>query len=410
MKINEFLKQGVTPYQTADCIVTELQAHGFSVNADKFTRGGKYVIRKGNAVFGIVIGEGRDIQVAACHTDTPCFKFKQQPDKTVGNATVWLTEPYGGAIRHTWTDRPLGIAGVVAVKNAAGASIVPVELRGRYTIPSVAIHFNRTVNENCSLNAATDFNILGTGSLLSVVADELGVCKEDVLSTDLRTFCADEPYESGADLVSPRIDNLTSAYSILTALCDSAVSGIAIGAFFDLEEVGSRGEGGADTPILAQTVEKLARDLGLGADTKAYVMSVDNAHGEHPLHPELTANTDCARLGGGIVIKYNANLRYSTTVESGALVKLLCQKANVPVQVFSQRSDLPCGSTLGTINVGHVDCVSADIGIAQLAMHAASEVCAVADVASMTQFLRAFYSANITDPDRVSTAGNIQVD
>jgi len=403
MTINEFLQQGVTPYQVADNVVSVLTQNGFTEASGKLVRGGKYIVRKGCAVFGIAIGEGSDFHVAACHTDTPCFKFKQQPDKRVGEATVWLTEPYGGAIRHTWTDRPLGIAGVVAVREAQGARVCPVVLSGRYTIPSVAIHFNRTVNENCALNAATDFNVLGTGSLRSVVADALGVDEADILCTDLRTFCPDEPYESGLDFVSPRIDNLTSAYSILTALCESNPSAITVGAFFDLEEVGSRGEGGADSPILADLLAQIARDLCLDGTQKVYAMSVDNAHGEHPLHPELTANTDTARLGGGIVVKYNANLRYSTTVRSGALARLVCEKAGVASQVFSQRSDLPCGSTLGVINVGHLDCVSADIGIAQLAMHAASEVCRKSDIDAMTAFLTAFFSARIAATDTTVT-------
>ena len=60
MTINEFLKLGVTPYQTADNIVSELTKNGFVPADAKFVRGGKYVVRNGCAVFGIVIGEGNE--------------------------------------------------------------------------------------------------------------------------------------------------------------------------------------------------------------------------------------------------------------------------------------------------------------------------------------------------------------
>ena len=78
-------------------------------------------------------------------------------------------------------------------------------------------------------------------------------------------------------------------------------------------------------------------------------------------------------MNGGVVIKFNANQRYATDGRSCAVFRAVCADAGVPVQVMANRSDLPGGSTLGSIAGTLVPVSTVDIGLAQLAMHSAWE-------------------------------------
>jgi len=70
-----------------------------------------------------------------------------------------------------------------------------------------------------------------------------------------------------------------------------------------------------------------------------------------------------------------------------------CRRADLPVQSYCNRADLPGGSTLGSIANTRVSVPTVDIGLAQLAMHAANESCDVRDVDVLTDAMRAFYTA-----------------
>jgi aspartyl aminopeptidase len=92
------------------------------------------------------------------------------------------------------------------------------------------------------------------------------------------------------------------------------------------------------------------------------------------------------------VLKLNANERYATDALSAAVFEQACVDAGVPLQRFVSRSDLPCGSTIGPITAGRLGVSTVDVGLPQLAMHSARELCGSADparlVAALTAFLR----------------------
>ena len=101
----------------------------------------------------------------------------------------------------------------------------------------------------------------------------------------------------------------------------------------------------------------------------SFMLSIDNAHADHPNHMEYTDKTTKVEMNKGIVIKYNANQRYTTDAVSGAVFQAVCQAAGVPTQRYSNRADLPGGSTLGNISTAHLSVPTVDIGLPQLAMH-----------------------------------------
>ena len=112
---------------------------------------------------------------------------------------------------------------------------------------------------------------------------------------------------------------------------------------------------------------------------RSFLVSADNAHAIHPDHPEYADADNCPRMNKGVVIKFNANQHYATDGRSCAVFRAICTDAGVPVQVMANRSDLPGGSTLGCIAGTLVPVSTVDIGLPQLAMHAAWETMGIAD-------------------------------
>ena len=101
------------------------------------------------------------------------------------------------------------------------------------------------------------------------------------------------------------------------------------------------------------------------------------------------------RLGGGVVLKYNASQKYTTNALSGGIFRAICEKAGVPVQTFTNRADEPGGSTLGNLQSHSLPIPMADIGLAQLAMHSAVETAAVSDANAMVRAVAAFYRVHL---------------
>jgi aspartyl aminopeptidase len=125
------------------------------------------------------------------------------------------------------------------------------------------------------------------------------------------------------------------------------------------------------------------------------MVSADNAHACHPNHPEYSDRNHTVHMNEGIVIKYNANQRYTSDAVSAALFKLVCDEAKSPVQYYANRADMPGGSTLGNIANTQVSLNTVDIGLPQLAMHSANETAAVSDLDDMVKVLCELYSSDI---------------
>ena len=150
--------------------------------------------------------------------------------------------------------------------------------------------------------------------------------------------------------------------------------------------------------MLQRLLERICNDLHLDADRmlhNSFMVSADNAHALHPNHPEYSDSANAPLLGGGVVLKFNANQRYTTDGVSAAVFRKCCTDAGVPVQTYYNRADLPGGSTLGCISLGHVSVLSADIGLPQLAMHSCYETAALSDGRALEQAMAAFYSAHL---------------
>ena len=274
------------------------------------------------------------------------------------------------------------------------------------TIPSVAVHQSRGVNEGFSVNAQVDLAPLLAFSSDIENNEELikTIVGENVISYDLYLVNADMPYSFGLNdefLASPRIDNLTSVYASLSALVkEGARTGVCVAACMDNEEMGSLTAQGADGDFMETVLRRIAYSLRFDdmeyykALANSFLLSVDNAHASHPNHPEKSDPTNKTALGGGVVIKNHANRAYVTDGLSSAVVKTIFDKANVHYQTFFNRSDVRSGSTLGSIALRHTSMAGADIGLPQLAMHSAVETAHGDDLCEMVKLTRALYECD----------------
>ena len=408
----KFIKNSPTAYHTVASVKERLVADGYvelyEGEAWSLADGGKYfVTRNGSSVIAFRKSAAKSFIITASHSDSPAFRVKASGESALGAYTKLPVERYGGMILYSWFDRPLSIAGRVVVRTDDGIAVKLLNVdRDLLVIPSVAIHLNRTVNEKFSPNPAQDLiPLLGAGGervdLVSLIATELGVKGEDVISHDLFLYTRDEGRAVGASgelLLSPRLDDLECVYSSLEAFIDAKEQGmIPVLAVFDNEEVGSDTKQGAASTFLFDTLSRIfpERDEYLAALASSYMVSADNAHAKHPNHPELSDADNAPTVNGGVVVKFNANQKYTTDSISAAIFTEACRATGVKHQTYYNRADMPGGSTLGSIANTKVSISTVDVGLPQLAMHSAVETAGAFDLYDMISVLTRLYSSSI---------------
>ena len=345
---------------------------------------------------------------AAAHGDSPTFKIRQQAEAAPAGGLKRLSvEPYGGMISRSWLDRPLSVAGRVVVRTEDGLAVRLVNVdRDLLVIPSVAIHLDREVNKGTALKANTDLlPILGdekSKDFTEIVAASLGISAENVVATDLFLYPRTPASLLGAEeelVGGARLDDLQCAFGCFEGFLQAEESAsVPLFCLFDHEEVGSGSRQGADSTFLQDVTGRICERMGWELPqltANSFLVSADNAHALHPAHPEYADKNEYPVVNGGVVVKYNANQKYTTDAVSGAVFLEMCREAGVRVQRYSNRADLPGGSTLGNISTAHFSVPSVDIGLAQLAMHAAYEVSGAADTESLARIMTYYFGRSL---------------
>ena len=409
--LREFLDASHSVYHAADYLAKTLENEGYTrLNEGKkwvLVPGGKYyLVRGGTAVIAFRIPEGRPqgFMMSASHSDRPTFKVKENAE-VCGAYTKLLVERYGGMLIAPWLDRPLSVAGRVMVDTGTGieAKLVDID-RDLLMIPNVAIHMNRQANDGYKWNPAVDtLPLLGgkdaKGKLNALLEQEAG---GKILGHDLFLYVRQKSSVWGIDeeyLSSPALDDLECAWGCTQGFLNAGESGsIPVLCVFDSEEVGSSSVQGAASTLLIDTLDRICGALKLDLRqmlAQSFMVSADNAHAMHPNHPELADPSNAPILGGGVVLKFNANLRYCTDGVSAAIFRRVCAKAGVNVQTYCNRADIPGGSTLGNISLAHVSIPTVDIGLPQLAMHSCYETAGVKDAVYLEEAMRVYYGSQL---------------
>lgn len=418
-KLLTFLENSPTSFHAVENMAARLRGEGFEElkEADCWSieAGGRYFVTRNMSSLIAFRVPGKDFtgfQIISSHSDSPAFKIKENPEMKVEGRYVKLNvEKYGGMLCAPWFDRPLSIAGRLVVRTADGLQTKLVNVdRDLVMIPNLAIHMNRQVNDGYAYNAQSDMLPLyggeaAAGTLMKTVAQSAGVAEEDILGHDLYLYnrMKGSVWGAGEEFFScGRIDDLQCAFGSLEGfLAGGNPHSVSVHAVLDNEEVGSTTKQGAASTFLLDTLKRLNTALGrteeqyLTALASSFMVSADNAHGVHPNYADKADPTNRPYLNGGIVIKFNANQKYTTDAVSAAVFRSICEKACVPVQTFTNRSDMAGGSTLGNISNTHVALNTVDIGLPELAMHSPYETGGVLDTEYLIRAAKEFFSTGL---------------
>ena len=417
MDLLDFLNHSPTCYHAVQNTVDILTSEGYQPLSEtevwSLREGGRYFVTRGQSAlvaFRLPRRDFRGFLLSAAHSDSPTLKIRQSAEAApVGAIRRLNVEPYGGMVMRSWMDRPLSAAGRVMVRGDRGIESRLVDLdRDLLFIPSVAIHLNREVNRSGALNAAADLQPIftqGDMTLRALVAGELGLPEEHILETELFLYPRMKATYLGAQgefVASPRLDDLQCLFACLKGfLAAGAGESVPALCVFNNEEVGSVTRQGADSTFLTDVLERISAACGKtpgehrAAVAQSFLVSADNAHALHPAHPELSDKTEAPVLNGGVVLKYNANQRYTTDALSAAVFTEVCRRAEVPLQRYSNRPDLPGGSTLGSTAMAHLSVPAVDIGLPQLAMHAACEVAGTRDTGALIRAMAFYFGCSL---------------
>ena len=429
-RLIDFLKKSPVNFLATKTIAERLEAEGFqhlcaTADLGEMKPGRQfYVTKNDSSIYAFRLGKKSmadgGFHIICAHSDSPTFRIKPNAEILRGGMLSLNTEVYGGAILSTWFDRPLSLAGRVIVRTDdvmnPATRLLHIK-RPLLTIPNLAIHFNRQVNDGVKLSKQKDMlPLLGAAlffdcndmpleesPLMTLIVQELGegVKASDILDFDLYLYDTSEPCTFGLrqEFISAgRLDDLSMVHAGLEALlaADNAPETTQVLAIFDNEETGSQTKQGAGSPFLASILQRIAIAQGDGIDgfyravEKAFMISADNAHGWHPNYSEKYDPTNHPVLGGGPVIKFNAAQKYASDAASAAVFAQICEKAGVPCQRFVNHSDVAGGSTLGNILAASLPMRGVDMGNPVLAMHSVRETGSVDDheycVLAFTEF------------------------
>lgn len=427
-RLFQFLESSPVNFLAVDTICKRLNDAGFrcfdaSSRLESVKAGEKfYVVKNDSSIYAFVIGRQplaeKGFHMICSHCDSPTFRIKPNAEMLREGMLSLNTEVYGGPIMSTWFDRPLSLAGRVIVDSG---DVMQPETRLLHirrpllTIPNLAIHFNRQVNDGVKLSKQTDMlplmaaavteEMKKDGVLLSLISEELNVSIPDILDFDLYLYDTTPPSTFGLqqEMISAgRLDDLSMVHASLEALIAATEEGIPeqtnVMAVFDNEETGSQTKQGAGSPFLRSMIERIIiAQEGRGDDfyravEQAFMISADNAHAWHPNYSSKYDPTNHPHLGLGPVIKLNASQKYATDAVSAAVFAGICRKAGVPFQYFVNHSDVAGGSTLGNILASSLPVRGVDMGNGVLAMHSVRETASVADhlycIKAFTEFYK----------------------
>lgn len=422
-KILALVKKATSPFHTVEAVRDMLAESGFEELSPgeewHLERGKSYsMIHHGSTVFAFTVGEkfqkGDGFRIAASHGDFPGFRVKPNPEMTSDGYERLNIESYGGVNIMSWLDRPLSIAGRVALRSEDPfhplMRLVDVQ-SPIMTIPNLAMHLNRDMNKGVELNKQTEIlPVIGMmeeelnkeGGFLTYLASELQVDKTDILDYELNVYNASKGETVGINgdlLLAPRLDNLTSVLAVTEGIQASGrEKGINVAVVFDHEEIGSRTKQGAGSTLLLFLLRKIYASFGyneldlMDDMTDSFLMSVDVSHALHPGFVQKYDPTNRNVLNKGFSIKEACSQSYATDCEGVAVVQQICERNQIPYQKFVNRSDVVGGGTLGSIASSMIPVKTVDIGVPLLAMHSSCETMGIRDQESLTSYLKAFFA------------------
>lgn len=421
--LSDLIQAAHSPFHCCQYIMDNLVKEGFKVlslsDTFKLAPGGKYVINVYDGTcIAFTIGKKVSkktiphLRMITSHTDWPSFVVKPKPDLKTNTYVRLNTEPYGGAVYHTWIDRPLGIAGKICLKtkNPFSPDVKFFDSKKSVaTIPGLAIHMDSEINSDLKLNAQNHLLPLfllsnnENDGFLGYLSKELSCKKEDILDYELFLYNADPCEKTGINeefLSAPRLDNCSSVLACLEAIkcANQGADMICISAFYHNEEIGNLTKQGAASNITNQILERIFENLLFPKESlykacaNGLCLSLDVAHALHPAYPEKNDPTNKVCLGDGVCIKLSARQSYATDATQVSIIQGLCDQNKIPYGKFSNRSDKRGGSTLGTVASAAINIPCVDAGVPLLSMHSARELIALSDEQALIELSKKLFA------------------
>ncbi|QZY51402.1 M18 family aminopeptidase [Leucobacter tenebrionis] len=419
--LSEFIAEAPSSYHAATALAKALEgaefvAHDEAEAWEAVTDGSRgFVLRDGALIAwraGKKVTADSPVRVLGCHTDSPGFSVKPQPDFTAHGWSQVGVEVYGGPLLNSWLDRDLEFAGRVVTREG----VEHLARTGAVArIPQLAIHLDREANSGLTLDRQRHTQpVIGltpvggaeerAPSVLALLADAVGVRVDEIAAADVRLHDTQPPARIGVHgelYASPRLDNLSSTVAGLVALLatEPAAGTIAVLAAFDHEELGSETRSGACGPFLEEVLGRIRAGLDASVDDSAralarsWCLSADAGHSVHPNYPEKHDPRVQPLAGRGPMLKVNANQRYASDAHGAALWLRVCEAAGVQTQEFVSNNTSPCGSTIGPLTATRLGIRTVDVGVPLLSMHSARELAHVDDLHGLARATGAFFAA-----------------
>jgi aspartyl aminopeptidase len=406
--LTDFVVASPSSFHAAAEVRARCLAAGFAEQDESETfdasPGGHVVVRDGSVIaWRVPQSAPRGFRICGAHTDSPTFTLKPRPD--VG-AVGWQqlgVEIYGGPLLNSWLDRELGLAGRLGLRDGR---VVPVRTGAIMRIPQLAIHLDRSVNdEGVKLDRQQHTSpVWSIGRPDLGVIDHLaqcaGVTADEVVSTEVVAYVSQRPEVFGPHdefFASGRLDNLSGVHAALVAmLATEPGDDVQVMAAFDHEEVGSGSRSGASGPFLDDTLRRIALSLGVDGEqwyrlmARSICVSADAGHAVHPNYAERHDPANRPLLNSGSLLKINATQRYATDAIGAAIWHRACAAADVATQEFVSVNSIPCGSTIGPLTATRSGLTTIDVGVPLLSMHSARELAGVEDPHALSAGMRAF--------------------
>ena len=419
----DFLEASPTPFHAIDELENNFNANGFIKLREndpwKLEKGKSYYVsRQQGAMVAFTIGdkehETDGFRILTAHSDSPCLQLKPKPGYNTKGYSQLGVEVYGGSLLAPWFDRDLTLAGRVCCKLEDGSLHVYLVnfKRPLLTIPSIAIHLNREVNNSNSINKQKDLPpVIGLVSgeekhdFKELITDYIVTTYEGTRINQIQSFdlfCVDTQKPSllghaNEFISAARLDNLLSAHACMNAMLQTNKDKNSLFYIANHEENGSMSSTGAQGSFIHSVFERIIpnNENRQRSYSNSLLISVDNAHATHPNASDTMDPSHDIELNKGVVIKVNANQRYTTNSISSAIYKDICEQAGVTPQEFVMRSDMPCGSTIGPLTAARLGVQAIDIGAPTLGMHSIRELTGSKDPEMLYQTLVQFLSSNI---------------
>lgn len=420
----DFIDASPSPWHAVATLETHLRDAGFAAlgetDAWQLAPGfAGYVVRGGSSLVAFRVGHSavaeQGFRIIGAHTDSPGLRLKPNaPHKTEGLFRLGV-EIYGSPILATFSDRDLSLAGRVSFRTETGVSSELVRFDEPLArIPNLAIHLNRSVNDDgLKLHKQNELPLVWTlagaekepvAAFRRLLAEKTGQPTDALLSFEMNAYDTQAGALWGAEqefIADSQIDNLSSCWAGLTALLASRTAPhTAVAAFFDHEEIGSETAEGAAGTLMADVLQRISESFSAAtsdfarARARSVFVSADAAHAFHPNFPSAYEPLHAIGVNQGPVIKRNSNRRYATDGVGAARFQRMCEALDIPVQTYAHRTDLGCGSTIGPISAARLGIATIDVGCPMWAMHSIRESAGALDQDWLARALTGFFDAD----------------